>query len=69
MTTEERQGHAIETMRLEERRYPPPPEFAAQANAKADIYDLDWEDFWRQEGLSRVTWSKPFGKLYEWNPP
>ena len=30
---------AIETMFLEERRYPPPPEFAAQANAQPDIYD------------------------------
>ncbi|HEY8641457.1 MAG TPA: AMP-binding protein, partial [Candidatus Dormibacteraeota bacterium] len=69
MSSEERQGHAIETMQLEERRYPPPPEFAAQANAKADIYDRDWEEFWRQEGLSRVTWSKPFDKLYEWKPP
>jgi acetyl-CoA synthetase len=62
-------GHAIETMQLEERRYPPPPEFAAQANAKADIYDRDWEDFWREEALARVTWFKPFDKLYEWKPP
>ena len=28
--------HAIETMLLEERRYPPPPEFAAQANAQPE---------------------------------
>ena len=28
--------HAIDTMLLEERRYPPPEEFAAQANAKAE---------------------------------
>ena len=34
-----RRGHAIETMLLEERRYPPPPEFAAQANAQPEIYD------------------------------
>ena len=58
MSIEERQGQTIETMQLEERRYPPPPEFAAQANAQADIYDQDWEDFWRAEGLSRLTWSK-----------
>ena len=30
-----RPGTTIETMLLEERRYPPPPEFAAQANAQA----------------------------------
>ena len=31
--------HAIETLLDEERRFPPPPEFAAQANAQPDIYD------------------------------
>jgi acetyl-CoA synthetase len=62
-------GHAIETMLLEERRYPPPPHFAAQANAKADIYDLDFEDFWETEGRERLTWFEPFTKLYEWEPP
>jgi hypothetical protein len=29
----ETQQHAIETILLEERRYPPPKDFAAQANA------------------------------------
>jgi len=28
---------AIETILLEERRYPPPPDFAAQANAQPEI--------------------------------
>jgi len=62
-------GHAIETMFLEERRYPPPPKFAAQANAKADIYDRDFDEFWQTEGRERLTWFEPFGKLYEWEPP
>ena len=31
---------AIETLFEEDRRYPPPPEFAAQANAQPDIYDV-----------------------------
>jgi hypothetical protein len=39
-------SQTIETMFLEERRYVPPSEFAAQANAKPDIYDRDWEQFW-----------------------
>jgi acetyl-CoA synthetase len=60
---------AIETMFLEERRYPPPPEFAAQANAKADIYERDFEEFWETEGRERLTWFEPFTKLYEWEPP
>ena len=51
---------AIETLLLEERRYPPPPEFAAQANAQPEIYDADFEAFWEREGRERVTWFEPF---------
>ena len=54
---------AIETMLLEERRYPPPPEFAAQANAKPDIYDRDPDEFWETEARERVTWFEPFTEL------
>ncbi len=60
---------AIETMFLEERRYPPPTDFAAQANAQPEIYDLGFEEFWEQEGRERVTWFEPFTELYEWSPP
>jgi acetyl-CoA synthetase len=60
---------AIETMLLEERRYPPPPAFAAQANARPEVYERDFEEFWETEGRERVTWFEPFGKLYEWEPP
>jgi acetyl-CoA synthetase len=60
---------AIETIFLEERRYPPPPEFAAEANAQADIYDRDFEEFWESEGRERVAWFEPFTKLLEWEPP
>jgi acetyl-CoA synthetase len=59
----------IETMFLEERRYPPDPEFAAQANAKADIYERGFEELWEAEGRERVTWFEPFTELYEWEPP
>ncbi len=61
--------HAIDTMLLEERRYPPPPEFSARANAQAEIYDADFEAFWEREGRERVTWFEPFGELYEWELP
>jgi acetyl-CoA synthetase len=63
------QPHAIETMLLEERRYPPSEEFAAQANAKPGIYDEAFEAFWEREGRERLTWFEPFGELYEWKPP
>ena len=61
--------HAIETMFLEERRYPPPPEFAAQANAKPEIYDETFESFWEREARERLTWFEPFATLYEWELP
>jgi len=61
--------HAIETMLLEERRYPPTPEFAAQANAKPEIYDEPFEAFWEREGKERLTWFEAFSELYEWKPP
>jgi acetyl-CoA synthetase len=65
----ETSSYAIETMQLEERRYPPPPEFAKQANAKPDIYNKPLEDFWKEEAQNRVTWFKPFDKVLEWNRP
>jgi acetyl-CoA synthetase len=61
--------HAIETLLGEERRYPPPPEFAAQANAQPDIYELTFEELWEREGRERVTWFEPFTQLYEWELP
>jgi acetyl-CoA synthetase len=65
----ETQQHAIETSLLEERRYPPPPDFAAQANAQPEIYERDFEEFWETEGRERVTWFEPFDELLEWEPP
>jgi acetyl-CoA synthetase len=59
----------IDTYQSEERRYPPPPEFAARANAQPEIYDLSFEEFWEREGHERVAWFEPFTKLYEWEPP
>src|SRR5690349_9284523 len=56
-------------MLLEERTYPPPEDFAAQANAQPDIYDVPFEDFWEREGRERVTWYEPFSELYQWEPP
>src|SRR5689334_2914369 len=62
-------GPAIETILLEERRYPPQPDFAAQANAKPAIYEQSFEDFWEAEGRERVTWFQEFETLCEWELP
>src|SRR5262245_24036324 len=69
MAEAQQAGQAIETMFLEERRYPPPPEFAARANAKPDIYDRDWQELWEAEGRERVTWFEPFSELLQWELP
>jgi acetyl-CoA synthetase len=68
VTVEAGRGAAIETMFLEERRYPPSPEFAAQANAQQDLYELDFEELWAKEA-ERVTWLEPWTTLLEWEPP
>jgi acetyl-CoA synthetase len=65
----ETQQHAIETILLEDRKYPPPEEFASQANAQPEIYERDFEEFWETEGRERVAWFEPFDKLYDWEPP
>jgi acetyl-CoA synthetase len=62
-------GHAIDALFVEERRYPPPEDFAAQANAQADIYERDPDEFWETEARERVSWFTPFDTLYEWNLP
>ena len=65
----EARSHAIETMFLEERRYPPPADFAAQANAQPEIYERSFEEFWESEGRERVSWFEPFTELLKWEPP
>ena len=61
--------HAIVALLLEERRYPPPPEFSAQANAGPEIYERNFDELWETEGRERVTWFEPFTALYEWKLP
>jgi acetyl-CoA synthetase len=67
--TQQMSGPAIETMFLEERRYEPPADFAAQANAQPQIYDEPFDLFWEREARERLSWFEPFTDLYEWNPP
>src|SRR5207245_9046606 len=61
-------GHAIETLQVEDRRYPPSPDFSRQANAKSEIYHKGLEEFWTEESR-RITFFEPWDKLYEWKPP
>jgi acetyl-CoA synthetase len=69
MSTETQTGPAFDALLLEERRYEPPEDFAAQANADASIYQRDFEEFWETEGRKRITWFGPFDQLLEWQLP
>ncbi|MBA9001894.1 acetate--CoA ligase [Thermomonospora cellulosilytica] len=56
----------------ENRRFAPPPELAAAANVKADVYDeaaADRLGFWARQA-ERLTWAKPWEQVLDWsNPP
>lgn len=63
---------AIEGLLVETRRFPPPPEFAAQANINdPTIYERarqDPEGFWA--AIAReLEWDEPWHTVLEWNPP
>ncbi len=62
---------AIEALFQENRRFPPPADFAAQANATSALYDQaerDFEAFWA--GWAReLEWMTPFTTTLEWNEP
>jgi acetyl-CoA synthetase len=62
----------IENLMDESRVFPPDPDFAANANAKADLYEeaeADFEEFWAKRARERIDWSKPFEKTLEWDLP
>src|SRR6202165_178220 len=69
MTVSKQGEHAIETMQVEIRRYPPAPEFSRQANARPDIYEKGFDEFWTEEGNRPISWFEPWKQLYEWKPP
>jgi acetyl-CoA synthetase len=63
---------ALETFAQEDRRFPPPPEFVAQANVKdPGIYERaakDLEGFWSEQART-LSWRKPFTKVLDWEAP
>jgi acetyl-CoA synthetase len=63
---------ALETFSQEDRRFPPPAEFVAQANVDdPSIYERaakDLEGFWAEQAKT-LTWRKPFTKVLEWDVP
>ena len=64
-------GDSIENLGNESRNFPPSAEFAAQANAKADIYataDADRLAFWESQARE-LTWDQPWSSVLDWQVP
>ena len=62
---------SLENLLSEDRQFPPTAEFAAQANAKAELYDqaeLDRLAFWDVQA-KQLSWQTPWNKTLEWNSP
>jgi acetyl-CoA synthetase len=61
----------ISTLLSENRRFPPPPEFTAQANARPGIHaaaEADRLGFWEEQARA-LDWMTPWTRVLEWTPP
>jgi acetyl-CoA synthetase len=62
---------SIENLSIENRTFAPSTEFAAAANAKADLYtqaDADRLKFW-EEQANALAWDKKWDSVLDWQPP
>lgn len=60
----------LENLLHEERSFPPSPEFAAQANAQASLYEEAKADrlaFWARQANDLVSWRTPFTETLDWS--
>src|ERR687892_944124 len=66
-------GAAIEDFLVEERTFPPPAAFKADALVTgAEIYDeaeADWQGFWAKQAAELVTWYDEWHTVLEWDLP
>jgi len=61
---------ALENLLTEDRRFPPSPEFAAQANVKASAYESVGEDvpgYWARRSQELLSWRTPFTQSLDWS--
>ena len=60
---------ALANLLQEDRTFPPSPEFAAQANAQASMYDeaaADRLGFWAKQA-QRLDWAEPWTEVLDWS--
>jgi acetyl-CoA synthetase len=64
---------AIGVYEIEDRRFPPPADFAAKALTNdRSLYDeaeADFEAFWARQARELLTWDTPFTTTLEWELP
>ncbi len=63
------QNHTLSNLLQENRHFPPTPEFAAQANAKAGLYDEAEQDrlgFWAKQARE-LDWDTDFTEVLDWS--
>ena len=63
-------AEALENLSTEIRRFPPDPEFAAQANTRPEGYawaKADPQGFWAEQARELLTWSTPFEEVLDWS--
>ncbi|GGN47259.1 acetyl-CoA synthetase [Actinoplanes campanulatus] len=65
-------SETLENLSSETRQFPPPADLAANANVKADAYEVAAADrlaFWAEQA-GRLAWTKPWDQILDWsNPP
>jgi acetyl-CoA synthetase len=63
----------IEEFYVEDRTFPPPPEFAAAALVSdGSLYAAaaeDYEEFWADQARDLLSWDQDFGQTLEWELP
>src|SRR5579875_3322212 len=64
-------GEALAALLSEDRRFPPPADFAAKAVAQPGIYEQAAADpvGWWAEQARTLRWETPWQRDLEWNPP
>ncbi len=64
---------AIEVYETEDRSFPPPAAFAAQANTSDrslyDEADADYEAFWARQARELLDWDEDFTEVLDWQLP
>ena len=69
MTSLNPSSDALSNLSHEDRLFPPSAEFAAQANAQADMYESAAADrlgFWAEQA-GHLSWAEPFTEVLDWS--